>query len=228
MHCVARCDETLSRFIPHAKQCVACLSPAPAAIVVRSSKCWLHFSRRRLRAEPTSRSKQSLSEGRRNLPRPICDARPAGGGLQHRSLERGNVSGYRPCPTSGVDHSTRARAAQLGGGRPFDAAVVNVRDRRPPSALASRRDGASISRHPRRGGALAKLAFHRRKVASRRWRSASEQRRASLSVLVVDDDYASREAAAKPFRDRGDVVRHRCSDGVEALRRACPGLYPPM
>ena len=38
----------------------------------------------------------------------------------------------------------------------------------------------------------------------------------ALSVLVVDDDFASREAAAKPFRDRGDAVRIT-SDGVDAL-----------
>jgi uncharacterized protein (TIGR02266 family) len=37
-----------------------------------------------------------------------------------------------------------------------------------------------------------------------------------LSVLVVDDDHSSREAAAKPFRDRGDTVRS-ASDGVDAL-----------
>jgi CheY-like chemotaxis protein/Tfp pilus assembly protein PilZ len=37
-----------------------------------------------------------------------------------------------------------------------------------------------------------------------------------LSVLVVDDDHASREAASKPFRDRGDAVR-TASDGVDAL-----------
>jgi uncharacterized protein (TIGR02266 family) len=37
-----------------------------------------------------------------------------------------------------------------------------------------------------------------------------------LSVLVVDDDHSSREAAAKPFRDRGDTVR-TASDGVDAL-----------
>jgi uncharacterized protein (TIGR02266 family) len=41
-------------------------------------------------------------------------------------------------------------------------------------------------------------------------------RRRPLSVLVVDDDHASREAAAKPFRDRGDNVR-TASDGVDAL-----------
>jgi uncharacterized protein (TIGR02266 family) len=40
--------------------------------------------------------------------------------------------------------------------------------------------------------------------------------RRALSVLVVDDDYASREAASKPFRDRGDTVR-TASDGVDAL-----------
>jgi uncharacterized protein (TIGR02266 family) len=37
-----------------------------------------------------------------------------------------------------------------------------------------------------------------------------------LSVLVVDDDHSSREAAAKPFRDRGDSVR-TATDGVDAL-----------
>src|SRR5207302_9873488 len=37
-----------------------------------------------------------------------------------------------------------------------------------------------------------------------------------LKVLVVDDDHSSREAAAKPFRDRGDDVR-TASDGVDAL-----------
>jgi uncharacterized protein (TIGR02266 family) len=37
-----------------------------------------------------------------------------------------------------------------------------------------------------------------------------------LSLLVVDDDHSSREAAAKPFRERGDTVRI-ASDGVEAL-----------
>ncbi|HKQ68221.1 MAG TPA: response regulator [Polyangiaceae bacterium] len=37
-----------------------------------------------------------------------------------------------------------------------------------------------------------------------------------LNVLVVDDDLSSREAAAKPFRDRGDNVRTAC-DGVDAL-----------
>jgi uncharacterized protein (TIGR02266 family) len=37
-----------------------------------------------------------------------------------------------------------------------------------------------------------------------------------LNVLIVDDDFASREAAAKPFRDRGDAVR-TASDGVDAL-----------
>src|SRR5262249_24936916 len=40
--------------------------------------------------------------------------------------------------------------------------------------------------------------------------------RKALNVLVVDDDLASREAAAKPFRDRGDTVR-TSSDGVDAL-----------
>jgi uncharacterized protein (TIGR02266 family) len=40
--------------------------------------------------------------------------------------------------------------------------------------------------------------------------------RKALSVLVVDDDLTSREAAAKPFRERGDVVRIT-SDGVDAL-----------
>ena len=37
-----------------------------------------------------------------------------------------------------------------------------------------------------------------------------------LSILVVDDDHSSREAAAKPFRERGDQVR-TASDGVDAL-----------
>ena len=37
-----------------------------------------------------------------------------------------------------------------------------------------------------------------------------------LGVLVVDDDHSSREAAAKPFRDRGDNVR-TATDGVDAL-----------
>jgi CheY-like chemotaxis protein/Tfp pilus assembly protein PilZ len=47
-----------------------------------------------------------------------------------------------------------------------------------------------------------------------------------LSVLVVDDDHSSREAAAKPFRDRGDHVR-TASDGVDALA-ACLKAPPDV
>jgi uncharacterized protein (TIGR02266 family) len=47
-----------------------------------------------------------------------------------------------------------------------------------------------------------------------------------LSVLVVDDDHSSREAAAKPFRDRGDSVR-TATDGVDALA-ACLGDPPDV
>jgi uncharacterized protein (TIGR02266 family) len=44
----------------------------------------------------------------------------------------------------------------------------------------------------------------------------AESSRKPLSVLVVDDDHSSREAAAKPFRERGDTVR-TATDGVDAL-----------
>src|SRR5579859_3190130 len=46
--------------------------------------------------------------------------------------------------------------------------------------------------------------------------SSRAPRERPLSILVVDDDHSSREAAAKPFRDRGDSVR-TASDGVDAL-----------
>jgi uncharacterized protein (TIGR02266 family) len=50
--------------------------------------------------------------------------------------------------------------------------------------------------------------------------------RKPLSVLVVDDDLSSREAAAKPFRDRGDTVLI-ASDGVDALA-ACLKAPPDI
>jgi uncharacterized protein (TIGR02266 family) len=57
-------------------------------------------------------------------------------------------------------------------------------------------------------------------IAEQSVAAAEDEARASpgkpLSVLVVDDDHSSREAAAKPFRERGDNVR-TASDGVDAL-----------
>jgi uncharacterized protein (TIGR02266 family) len=50
--------------------------------------------------------------------------------------------------------------------------------------------------------------------------------RKPLSLLVVDDDLSSREAAAKPFRDRGDTVQ-AVSDGVDALA-ACLKAQPDI
>jgi two-component system OmpR family response regulator len=103
----------------------------------------------------------------------------------------------------------------LGGERVVRCRVVYVRDRQ-AAERSGKPEGMGLQFLDLDEEALSQIGRFIAEKSVEALESASEQRRASLSVLVVDDDHASREAAAKPFRDRGDVVR-TASDGVDAL-----------
>ena len=102
--------------------------------------CRLWRSRRRRNPHHGGRSSKRISARRERVSCSLRHARPAGRGLQHRSLEGRNVSGHRPVPAGGLDHSPRARASQVRvvSGR-FDAGSFTCATGQPPSAPASPR-----------------------------------------------------------------------------------------